>query len=177
MGSFYNSYSEGSYYWGIVVLVFKVTLVVLNAVLETSQIFKGIILIMIIHLYFYFLNRRAPDTFKHLYWADKTCCAAFMITLTFSLIRLSTENNDIKYACSILILVTNSVVGTYLVLNGAWLYIVKIHEFIKKIKEKRQLHQIKSETLEALEMYHVHNRSHIDKHGRRRAICIEFPER
>ena len=175
-GSLYNSYYESSYYWGVLIIIFKVTIYVLNAVLTTSPIFKGVIFMWLIQLYFYFLKKRSPYPSKYLFMAESLCCVAYLITLTLVFVRLSTDSEEIKHACSAFIFITISIAGLYILLNVFSLYFLKLGDFIRAMKERRKLNHMKSKALKLLKAYHETRPSHIDRHHRRGAICVEVPE-
>ena len=40
LGNFYNPYAKNTYYWGVVIMVFKMTIFILDAVLPTSSMAK-----------------------------------------------------------------------------------------------------------------------------------------
>ena len=176
-GNFYNSYYESSYYWGVIIITFKVMIYVLNSVISTSPILKGVIFTMIIHSYYYLLRRKSPYPYKYLFLAEKLCCAAYMTTLALVFLRLSTDHYGIKYACSVLIVITVSIAGLYILLNTIWILLLKFGRYIAKIKERGKEKRIRFEILESLRRYHENHPSHIDKHHRRGAILVELPER
>ena len=176
-GNLYNSYYESTYYWGVVIIVFKVTIYVLNAVLSTSPVFKGVILMMIIHLYYYLLKKKSPYPHSNLFLAEKYCSLTYMIVLILVFIRFSTDHYGVRYACSVLIVIAVSFAGLYIILNTLWVIVLKVQRYVEKIKEKKKQKQIILKTLEALKRYHENHPSHRDKHHRRGGICLELPER
>ena len=176
-GNLYNSYSEHSYYWGVVIVIFKVTIYVLNSVIRTSPILKAVVFMMIVHLYFHLLKRRPRYNNHCLYLAEKFCCIAYLVTLTLVFIRLSTDISGLKYACSLMIVITLSMALCYILLNILLLYLLTFGDLIQNFVEKRKRKHIISETLESLKTYHKNNPSHIDRHHRRGGICLQLPER
>lgn len=100
-----------------------------------------------------------------------------MTILTIAFVRFSTYHSGIKYACSILIVITISIAGLYILLNVFWLFLLKFRGWVDKKKEKRKQNLVLLETLAKLKDYHNQNPSRIDNHHRRGAICVELPER
>ena len=176
-GFFYNGYSEKSYYWGVLILIFKLTIYVLNAILKTPLVIKGYIFMAIIQFYFFLLKRKTPYLYKYLYLADKYCCMAYIITLILEFIKLGTESSGIKEACRVLGVITIVFAGCYMVLIMLWLYSLTLLEMIRKCKRQQKQKQTQQEILELLRVYHNSHPSHIDRHHRRGGICITLPER
>lgn len=176
-GNLYNSYHERTYYWGIIIIIFKVLIYVLNSILKASPVFKGVLFLWLIQVYFYLLKRKTPYHFRYLYLAENCCCAAYIITLTLVFIRLSTDHYGIKYACSVMIVITVAFAGGYIIVNMLGLYFFTVKGFIQNLKEKRKKKQILLETLASLRSYHAQYPSRVDRNHRRGAICVNLPER
>lgn len=176
LGNFYNSYSEKSFYWGVVIIVFKLTIFILNSVISSSPILKGVIFIMIIHLYFHLLRIRSPYPYKSLYLAEKFCCIAYMTMLALAFIRLSTEVTGIQYACGVLIYIAYFLAGGYILLNVFLLYLKEAQKFIRNRKEKKKQSKISMKTMEVLRLYHQSSPSHVDRYHRRAGIFVPMPD-
>ena len=173
-GNLYNSYYESSYYWGVVIIIFKVLLFVLNAVLSTTLIFKGIILMMIVHLYFYLIKRRSPYSYTPLFLAEKYCCIAYMITLTLEFLKLTSDNSEIRYACSLLTVTTVAIAGGYLLMNIFSPCLGKLGNFIQKIRGKSQEKPIVLENAGSLQTKDQNLPPSDDQKYRREAISVEL---
>ena len=176
-GSLYNSYFENSYYWGVVIILFKVTIYVINSIINVSPIFKGVLFMWLIQAYFYLLKKKAPYPCKYLYIAENLCCGAYLITLTLAFIRLSTDHYGIKYACNVMIVITALIPGCYILLNLGGLIFLRIRRIIQKIQDERNQKKILQETLRSLKAYHRTHPSHVDRYHRRNAIRIDLPDR
>ena len=155
-GSLYNSYHENSYYWGVVIILLKVIIYVINSTINASPIFKGVPFMWLIQVYLYFLKKRVPYSCKYLYTAENLCCGAYLIILTLAFIRLSTDHHGIKYACSVMIVITVSVAGGYVLLKLGGLVFLRIRRIIQQIQDK------------------IHSSEGLH---RRDALLIDLPER
>ena len=182
-GNFYKSYAPRAYYWGVVILLFKITLYVLSSVLTTSEVFKGVIFMMIVHIYYYQLRRSAPYTNLRLILAEKCCCIAYMVMLTLVFLRVSTESDAIQVICAIFILISIAIAGAYLLANISILHISNVLNILKglkdKMKEGKKQKEIVTETLNSLRLHHQQSRPETiaGRNKRRKAISIELPLR
>lgn len=177
LGNFYNSYSESSYYWGVIIMVFKEVIYMLNAVIPGSRVTKGVVFMMIIHFYYFLLKRKSRYPYIYLSLAEKYCVYAYMTALTLAFIGLTVDLIAIQMVCEVLIGVTIGLAGGYILLNMLWLCLLKIDQLLKKLRERKKQKEIVKETLTFLKVYHQTHPKHVDKFHRRGAMIVNMPER
>ena len=100
---------------------------------------------------------RPPYNHKYLNTAEKYCSYAYMVVLTIVLLKVTTDSNVFDNFCSVAILITLIGADGYILVNVFWLYIIKVHEVIKKLKEKLRDKEILKKTLELLKIHHSSN--------------------
>ena len=136
LGNFYNAYSKEAYYWGVVVMIFKMSLFILDAVLTSSDFTKGIVFILVIHLYFQLFKRRPPYDSDSLNTGEKYCSVAYMVVLTMVLLRVSSQPEWVNKICDGIIMISVMGAGGYLLINIFWLYVLKVVVAVKKISQR-----------------------------------------
>lgn len=143
LGNFYNPYSQEVYYRGIVIGIFKMSIFILASILNTSDIVKGIAIMLVIHAYFQFFKRKPPYKHASLNKAEKFCCLAYMVVLTVEFVRMSVELEWIKKLCEVVVFISIASAGGYVVINVFWLYIMQAWGMFNKFVEKpRNLKEI-----------------------------------
>ena len=138
LGNFYNSYSKEAYYWGVVVMVFKMSFFILDSVLVSSDLLKGIVFMMIIHLYYFLCQRKPPYDDTSLNRSEKYCNLTYMVVLTMVFVRMNTEAFWLSKFCDVIIMMSIVATGGYMLINVFWLYIMKVWELVKKFKDRKK---------------------------------------
>ena len=137
-GSLYNAYLPTSFYWGLLIIIFKSALYVLNSVITASPIIKGVIFMTMIHVYFFALKREPRYRYISLTRGEELCYYAYIATLSLIFIRFSTSSVGLKYACSVMIVIAVSIAGLYALLHAAWFGF----KWLKKCLRRKQNNQI-----------------------------------
>lgn len=176
-GNFYNYYTEKSYYWGVIIMNFKVIIFMLNSVMNSTDIFKGVVFMCLFHLYYQLYKRNPPYKHKSLNRAEKMGCLAYMVVLTVIFLKMTVENVAIKRICDILIFMTIVVVGGYILLGILLSKSDEILALYDKLKFKRIRAQRKKQIFDTLKSYHKQQGSHKDKFSRRMGMRVELPQR
>ena len=183
LGNFYTCYSQRAPYWGVAILIFKMIIFVFNSVFNVSNIFKGVIFMMVVHIYYYYLKKTLPYNNARLIFAEKFCCIAYMVVLTFVFVRESSEVDAIQVICSVCIFISIVVAAAYILINIAILYTATFFTTAKNLKgkliERKKQRTALEETLRNLKQYHHdENPDRLDgAGGRRKAIAIELSSR
>ena len=142
-GPLYNIYSEGAYYWGLVIIVCKMTIFTLNSVLTVPEITKCVIFLIVLQLYYELLKRNPPYPQRLLSRCEVYCVHAYRLTLIIVILKLSVAKEPFDVACDVLILITLALPGTYFVIWIAKLQFramrTKIKTFKEEIKRRKTL--------------------------------------
>ena len=185
-GNFYNAYTKKAFYWGIVVMIFKMSIFILDSVVASSEYTKGIVFMLVIHLYFLLFKRSPPYDSKPLNRGEKYCSFSYMMVLTMVLLRMSALPEWVNKFCDVMIMMSIITTGGYLLINVLWLYIMTAWELIKKLKhlkENRKMAaremirnaQILEDALKKLETLHVKEQKYTKKrHGYKDHSQIEL---
>lgn len=65
-GGLYSNYANETFYWGIVIIFFKVSMYALDSLLDISDKGKAIMFLLMIHPYFNLFKQKHPHMFKDL---------------------------------------------------------------------------------------------------------------
>ena len=179
LGNFYSSYKKEAYYWGLVIIILKIIIFVLNAVLVGSDVTKAVVFIIIIHLYFLLLRWKPPFLNRRLLIAEKFCCYAYMAMLTLVLFRISISIDWLRDFFSVLILLSIIIAAAYALINFGLLHFGKFRGILATLRQMKTDRKIYIETLEELKEYHIDNNRNRDHDWlkRRKAISLDLPER
>ena len=176
-GNFYNGYQQEAYYWGIIIMNFKMIIFILDSVLTSSQVAKGLVYMCLFHLYYLIFKKKPPYNHIYLNKAEKYCSIAYMVILTLVFFRLTVESTTVQDICNVFILLTAVFAGGYILINILWLHISKVIETIDNFKVSRLTKKVLKETLQQLVSYHETNPKRLDERGRRFPISLDLPPR
>ena len=177
-GNLYNPYSANAYYWGLVVIVFKMAFYILNSVLRTSSMLKCLIFMVLIHIYYLLFKRNPPYKNKYLMAAEKYCVLAYMTMLTLILFSGSNDFEVLKKICSIFIVLVLGLAGGYVLINIFWLYLLKVISIFDQLKKSKIEKELLAQTLQGIEKHHRSNSSlQRPIKERRNAMSIDLPSK
>ena len=181
LGNFYSPYAESTFYWGIVIMVFKMLIFIFDSVLPSSSMTKGLVFMMVFHIYFVLFKKRPPYDHKYLNLAEKYCSYAYMMILTLAMLEASVGSNMFANFCNVAIMACLIGAGGYMLVHIFWLYIIQVWQVIKKFKQQLKDKKVLRATLEALRVYHkvnplVENPNPLAS-KRRFGICLDLPKR
>jgi hypothetical protein len=140
-GNLYNNYKLEAFFWGIIIIVFEITMFVLNSVLRNYNLGRGVALVLIVHIYYILYNKYSPHPSKDQATADKIAIRSFMWTLYFILIRneilASNPNNKwVGILLDAIILIVNSLIVCYFILRIGATALKKHTPTIRKMMTK-----------------------------------------
>jgi hypothetical protein len=177
MGHLYSGYTRKNFYWGALIIFFKMLMFTLNSVLTVSDTTKCIVYFTLIQLYYELLTRRLPYTSKILYKAEKYCIQSYIITLMLIQLKLGEISiNDFDTICEVLILIAAIYGAAYTLWHVVRLYMVAVKEWIELLKEKAKDNKLLALTLDVLREHHTDNDGgRFERNHRRNAICVDRP--
>ena len=147
-GKLYDNYTPEAYFWGLVVILFKISMFVANSLLKPYNLGRGIVLIIIVHCYFTMYKRFNPHPHKDLARADFYTIRVFMWTILFVLLIDQLDTPWVHTVCAVFIVMANAIVICYLGLRIAAVYKKTIAPVIEKVK--RRLSRGKTNASEAV---------------------------
>ena len=114
-GGLYCNYTDRAYYWGIIMIVFKVIVYLLNSVLKTSAFGKGVAIIIVIHCYHKLYRKASPHPFKEVQRAEDYIIRSFQWTLLLILFcTIADGNNALQIVIEVGIAIVNVLAVSYL---------------------------------------------------------------
>lgn len=106
-GAIYNEYRQTSYYWGVLIMVFKVVLLVLTKMFGKDANLKAMIILLFFYFYKKLFTIKRPYYFKGLLLAERLALYSYICTVWFTLLFKDNER-WIQVACLIVIATTNT---------------------------------------------------------------------
>ena len=134
-GPLYNSYDEKAYYWGLVIMICKMTLFTLNSVLTGLDVIKYVIFIVILQLYYEVLNRRPPYTRKVLLRCETYSILAYKAVLFLLIVKAHVQGTP-DYVFDVLILLPVIMAGLYMLVWATKLRIKVLKARVKAVKAR-----------------------------------------
>ncbi len=170
-GHLCRGYVQEAYYWGIVIIVFKMLIFTLNSLLAVPDTVKCMIFLVLVQIYYEILVRIPPYKKQFLFNAELSCVNTYRVTLMVITLKLSYRGEKMGIACDIVVLLAAIFTGTFILVHIAKLYLDFIKAKIKLFKEKQ-------ETLRILREYHLEKgEKKFEKYHRRDGICIQRSSR
>lgn len=141
-GNMYSVYKSTAPYWGIILIVCKITIFVANSVLRNYIFVRGVTLAVIIHVYFVLYNRLTPHPEKNEDKSDRPSIRCFMWTLYLIILRnefRAGRNTNEQWLITILdvvVIIINSLVLGYFLFRIVGVYLKIYAPMIAKIQAK-----------------------------------------
>lgn len=135
-GGLYSNYTSETYYWGIIIIIFKITMFTLDSILDLSESGKSLVFLMLLHPYYILYKRKRPHLFDDLQRAEKFVILSFIWSLVAVLIKNNYDHYLVSKACDLVMLIANAVGIGYLLYKISFVYLKKVVEVIAKLKEK-----------------------------------------
>lgn len=125
-GGVYSKYAKKAFYWGIVTIFFKICIFVCNSVISENDQLKGVVILILIHLYFGLLIRLNPYAIKGVNRAEGIAMMTLMSTIVLILIKIGSTTGIVNSkAVDICIDVINILMIVFLVISLGKIYLGK----------------------------------------------------
>ena len=137
-GSIYSTFSERAFFWGLVIIVFKILMYILDSTLSLDSFgdAKGLIFLIVIHLYYHLLKRFGPYTDNDLQRSESLVMLCFITTISLMFLGGLSSNKGYVIFCDVLILIANALTVTFILLKLARVYYVAFKPHIEKLKNR-----------------------------------------
>ena len=133
MGTLYNEFTPKAYYWGMIIIAFKLLLIVLNNLLMHDIKTKASVLFLVMYAYKVFLEYKAPYYDANLMKAETFTIFAYLATVFCSYLFINNEFY-IQTMCLILMLLANGVAVGFI---GRKVFEISRETVLQQIKKIR----------------------------------------
>ena len=174
-GNFYSAYKEETFYWGVIIMNFKMFLYILSAFLPGDSFTKSLIYICLFHTYYVVLKKRPPYENKTLCKAEEYCVTCYLVLILLSYFKSTASASAAVETCNVLSYMALVLTGAYLFVKIFELQLIKVLHVVRSLKTLQRDKKIRKETLWELERYHQANFQL--RKGRRTAISLDLPMR
>lgn len=135
-GTFYNNYSKKTYYWGVLLIIYKTTIFVFDSVLDMTVGAKALLLMLFAYAYYVLLKAAMPHNHKKLHDADQICTMAIIFTLVILSLRLNTQSETFHRFMDFVVVVLMVFSGGNLLWNLLWVYTKAAREVLIRVRDK-----------------------------------------
>ena len=129
LGVLYNEFNPETYYWGMLIIAMKVTLIFINNIFRTNVKTKSFVLLGVLTLYNLYLQKKRPYYDPDMFKAEKFTVAAYILTV-FSSALFIDNDTYIKIICLITMVVSNLIAIGFIAKK---LYVISRMKIIEKI--------------------------------------------
>ena len=136
-GSLYSNYTNKAFYWGLVIMLFKIIMFVLDSVIDLPQAARDMIFLLFIHLYNQIYKYQSPYMHDELIKIERYMIGTFKWTLMFVMFKDALNIADSSLSGEIfnlLILIANVLFIGYVLIKLSAEYLKKIADLFRKIK-------------------------------------------
>ena len=117
LGHLYLSYSQKAYYWGILLLIVRMSVFIVDALLTQYQEIKILILLFFFHVYLKFHFKVTPYFSKSLQQAEKLTIYVYVTILTLQLFQLVISIDKLNTTLSALMMVLKILMDVYILFH------------------------------------------------------------
>ena len=106
MGSLYYGHTDKRYYWGLVIIIFKTIVCVVNPILAVDPKLKSVILVVLFYAYFKLIKTENPYKDSEFYQFEKKSIKIYFLTL-FLIIIMIDSTAIMQLICLVFIGIAN----------------------------------------------------------------------
>ena len=114
MGMLFNEYRENAYFWGLLIIVFKLLLLSFNQWFSDNIKTKALVLVLIFYMYKLLCSWSQPYSDANMNKAEMQAVYAYLLTVFCSFFFLDNPYESIQVACMIVLLVANLIAIGYI---------------------------------------------------------------
>ena len=176
-GNLYNTFNRDGFFWGVVIMNFKMLIFILDSLLMVSDISKVVIYTVVFELFFLILMKKPPHENETLNKAQRYCCVTYLTILLCAFFKLTNESFAMAVVVTVIVFASLVWSAGYVLWNLLGLYVIQAMKIIFKLKVSVGKKKVLQETFAHLEDYHQTNNRYLENNHRRPAISLELSPR